>query len=237
MSENMKKLALYGLAILALGVAAGCANPTTLEPPAEVPDARVSPVVKKAQEFRAPSAAGVAIKDTTSTGGPLWVQLIHSRTFSSRPDPFALEPKEKGYEVEQTAQRIYGDVGFREDFVPQVEVVPVPEVEPQPHRRLAGVIVGDSVLALIDMGDGQLQLIRPGQEIDGWHVVSIDGDKATLRRSGNVLPHEVIVRLESPSEGFPTGGGTGNPGGGGGNGVPGRPGGLKGGEPGLGGGD
>jgi hypothetical protein len=132
--------------------------------------------------------------------------------------------------------------GFRLDFAPPRATIMIPTPEPQPYRRLAGVIVGDSVLALIDMGDGQLKLIRPGQDIDGWHVESIDSDKAILTRGGNRLPHQVVVRLESPLPGSIGGrggagggaGGAGQPGGGGG-GPAGAPPGMS--PGGIGGGD
>jgi hypothetical protein len=187
----------------------GCMNFTKTWPDAD--QARPDPIVAKAEAFKPPSAAGVEVK-TPPAGGPLWTQLISSRAFSARPDPFALQPKERAFETGQTGERLYSTYGWRsDDFTPQVEVVVIPTVEPQPYRRLAGVIVGDSVLALIDMGDGQLQLIRPGQQIGGWTVASIDADKAILTRQGNVLPHSVTVRLEEPNGG---GGGGNRPGGG-----------------------
>jgi hypothetical protein len=67
----------------------------------------------------------------------------------------------------------------------------IPVVEPQPYRRLSGIVVGDSVLALIVMGDGAgPQIIRPGLRIPNspWRVISIDEEQAVLRRDGDVLP-------------------------------------------------
>ncbi|HJP82302.1 MAG TPA: hypothetical protein VJ835_02250 [Fimbriimonadaceae bacterium] len=125
----------------------------------------------------------------------------HGQSFAPRRDPFALLPEERGFELSQSSERLLAESGgFRFDFEPPVESAPVEVVEPQPYRRLAGVIVGESVLALIDMGDGRLEIIRPGQRIPNseWTVVSIDEDKAILRRSGNKLPRQIIVRLESP---------------------------------------
>jgi hypothetical protein len=142
--------------------------------------------------------------------------------------------------------RVFGQIGgFTVQYTPPEVESPEPQdfPEPQPYRRLAGVVVGDSVLALIDMGDGTLRVIRPGETIEGteWRVASIDSDKAILRRSGNRTPRQVIVRLESPPAGiggggFPGGAPGGFPGGPGG--APGRPGiGGPGGDPGLGGND
>jgi len=203
---------------------AGCqGDPNKFAAPEAQADATKSPSVKKAADFRPSSVAGVPIKEPPA-GGVVWAQLVAGRSFSQRPDPFALQSKERSFEVGQTAERLFSADGWRTDFVPRDETPVIPEIEPQPLRRLAGVIVGDSVLALIDMGDGQLQLIRPGQEIQGWRVVSIDGDKAVLRRSGNKLPREIVVLLQEPLNG---GGGVGtgnNPNGPGGRGRPGAPG-------------
>jgi len=162
----------------------------------------------------------------------------HGQSFAPRFDPFALLSEERGYELSQTSERFASESGgFSFDYVPPVETAPTVVVEPQPYRRLAGVIVGESVLALIDMGDGRLEIIRPGQRIPNseWTVISIDEEKAVLRRSGNKLPRQVIVRLESPPYN-PGQGGGGAPAGGG---LPGPAGGPPGGaapnRPGVGG--
>ena len=146
------------------------------------------------------------------------------QSFAPRRDPFALLAEERAYDINQASERILAESGgFVFDYVPPDPPADTTIVEPQPYRRLAGVIVGESVLALIDMGDGRLEIIRPGQRIPNseWMVVSIDEEKAILRRGGNRLPREIIVRLESPpynpqGGGFGGGGGGGAPGGGGG---------------------
>ena len=124
----------------------------------------------------------------------------------ARPDPFDLLPNEKLYEGQQMAAYFATTYGGWPLFYPgPLPPPPTPQVEPQPHRRLAGILIGDSVTALIDMGDGTLREIHPGEEIAGteWTVASIDEEKAVLRRTvPGKLPAEVIVRLESgPSEG------------------------------------
>jgi hypothetical protein len=155
--------------------------------------------------------------------------------------------EERAFHINQSSERLLADVGgFRMDYEepPPVEINEVQE--PQPYRRLAGVIVGESVLGLIDMGDGRpLEIIRPGQRIPNsdWTVVSIDEEKAILRRSGNRLPRQIVVRLESPPFNPNQGGGGGPAGGPGGEGRggppggfgPGRGGGGSGRDPGLGG--
>jgi hypothetical protein len=219
----MKKLGIQALGLTFALVVVGCTDLSNTIPPADT--AVESPVVKQAKTVRPNAAAGVTV-DKPTVNQNLWTELVNNRRFSTRPDPFALQARERSFESSQTTERLFGTEGFRSpdfEYVPEVVVVPVQE--PQPYRRLAGVIVGDSVLALIDMhGDGQLTLIRPGQMIDGWEVVSIDSEKAILRRGGNLLPREITVRLEEPNplRGGGGGGGTGggpSPGtGGGGNG-------------------
>jgi hypothetical protein len=175
---------------------------------------------------------------------------IHGQSFAPRNDPFALLAEERSFHLNQSSERVLAEGnGFRFDYEEPAPPAATEINEPQPYRRLAGVIVGESVLALIDMGDGRpLEIIRPGQRIPNseWTVVSIDEEKAILRRSGNRLPRQIVVRLESPPFNPNQGGGGGAPGGppgfGGGGGTPGRPGGGRpgvgpGGDPGLGGPD
>lgn len=143
-------------------------------------------------------------------------------SFTVRQDPFALRATEVAFDRSQFAARLLDTGGF----YPQIAEEPEPpvetfEVEPQPTRRLAGIILGESITALIDMGNGQLILIRPGQRIEGteWVVQSIDEEKAILRREGSTKrPKYVVVRLQ-PDDGSTvtnTGGGQGQGGQGGG---------------------
>ncbi len=153
------------------------------------------------------------------------------QSFAPRSDPFALMPEERSFEARQSSERYLSTAGgFSFDYEPPTPTDDTVILEPQPYRRLAGVIVGESVLGLIDMGDRPgLEIIRPGQRIPNseWTVVSIDEDKAVLRRSGNRLPREIIVRLESPpftpNQGGGAGGPAGAPGPGGGRGGRGAP--------------
>jgi hypothetical protein len=164
--------------------------------------------------------------------------LVASKTGPARHDPFALTASEKAFDTNQSTARLFSQSGgftLLYDVPPEVspaELVPV--TEPQPYRRLSGIIVGDSVYAILETGTGSTEIIRPGMRIPNteWTVVSIDTEKAVLRRSGNVLPHVVTVRLESPPPGM--GGNTGSAGAPGrpGAGTPGTPGGMPGGRPG-----
>lgn len=213
-------------------VAVGCqeAPPALTKPTVVLPANTFDPGVDAGWK-------GVAVGDATLVAN-LKTRSVgnHGQSFAPRSDPFALLSEERAFEISQNSERILADSGgFRFDYEPPVEQDDVEIQEPQPYRRLAGVIVGESVLALIDMGDGRLEIIRPGQRIPNseWTVVSIDEEKAILRRGGNRLPRQIVVRLESPPFNPNQGGGggmgnpSGAPGGGPGNapGAPANPGG------------
>jgi len=181
---------------------------------AGVPDPESSPASSRPRaEFKPNAQAGIPI--TQSADAQRFRSLVASRAseFGRKNDPFALTPVEKTYDREQSAFRLQNESGgFGERFyVPDPnETEAVPILEPQPYRRLSGIVVGDSILALIEMGNGGgTQLVRPGQIVPGteWRVVSIDEDKAVLQRSGNTLPKRIVVKLESrPPEEAPSGG-------------------------------
>jgi hypothetical protein len=212
----------YLLALAAIGaVMAGCQ-------PAEEPVAASTPVPPKPVEIKFTSVAGVP---EAAPAAPADVKTLTAlKSFQKRPDPFALKSNERQFDRNQESLRVFGETGFTVQYQEPEEEAPKQEdiPEPQPYRRLAGVVVGDSILALIDMGNGQLEVIRPGQQIPNseWRVISIDSEKAVLRRSGNRTPRQIVVRLESPPPGM--GGGMGQPGG-----FPGAPGGPGGGPGGL----
>jgi hypothetical protein len=214
------------LALLGVAVLAGCGggeDPSAVETPAS------RPIKKEPLVIDAP--AGVPIQPSQDANR--FKSLVAQRGVvigRGRPDPFALTRNERNYETQQRMERLFTETGA---FTVQVQP-PAPEqeapaipVEDQPYRRLAGIVVGDSVLAIIDMGNGQTEIIRPGQRIPNseWTVASIDENKAILRRGGNRLPKQVTVRLESPPPGYgpATAPGVGAPGG-----FPGAPGGFPG---------
>ncbi len=215
----MKKSTL-GLALVALGSAlVGCQESLPpLSPPAvNLPPRAFEPNVDAGWKGVAQGDATLVANLKTRTAGN------HGQSFEPRLDPFALLAEERAFEIRQTSERFLSETGFSFDYEEPPPTVDVEVQEPQPYRRLAGIIVGESVLALIDMGDGRLEIIRPGQRIPNseWTVVSIDEDKAILRRPGNRLPRQVVVRLESPPVGF----GGGPQRGGAAGGRPGAPGG------------
>ncbi|CAN5448747.1 hypothetical protein BH11ARM1_BH11ARM1_18120 [soil metagenome] len=153
-------------------------------------------------------------------------KLVAARYGPARKDPFALKPEEKNYETAQETMRVMGEMGgWVTLFTPKEEKNPDANliIEPQPYRRLSGIIIGESVYAILDQGDGQPLIIRPGMKIpnSNWTVASIDEEKAILTRTGNTLPRTVVVRLESPPAGQgPSNTRTASPGGPGGPGGP-----------------
>jgi len=161
--------------------------------------------------FRPNVDAGFKIDPSTDVK-PYQQLVAASIKYGHRGDPFSLTKEELDYDRTQNAERIMASMGgfAPDEHQEKIDDVQPPVQEPQPYRRLAGIIVGDSVLALIDMGNGQLEVIRPGQKIENspWTVQSIDQDKAVLHRDGNVAPHTVTVRLETPPSNF-GGGSTG----------------------------
>lgn len=194
--KQTRSLSIALPSLLAGVLICGCSQDPNPDIPAAIPT--TPKIVRDADTFRPTTNAGIPVA-TSEDPTTYWAQTASSKSFASRPDPFALHPNERAFDRDQASERIFDSTGFTVSFEPPVDNTPLPTVEAQPYRRLAGVIVGDSVLALIDMGDGQgLKLIHPGQVINGWTVASIDSEKAVLRRSGTTLPHEVIVRLESP---------------------------------------
>lgn len=145
--------------------------------------------------------------------------LAQASTFVTRTNPFALLPQEYSFNREQWVERILQmQGGFSNYYVirPDVEDEP-PVVEPTPAWRLSGIIIGDGISALLDMGPGEDLIIRPGTRIPDteWVVVSITEEYAVLERGGNRLPRRFIVPLAGPLEGMPqapAGGGGGGAG-------------------------
>lgn len=190
--------------------------------------------------FKLTAEAGVPIEGSTTPDMKELLALAGQLKTQPRSDPFALLAVEKKYETSQTAERLMADFGGFSDLladttekVDENDGVPISEPAP-PGLRLAGVILANGVAALLEF-NGRLLEIRPGMTIPGteWVVVSIDNEKAVLRRPGNKLPKEIVVPLASRSEigGAAAGGGTQN---GGGSGQAGEDGGGGGGRAGRG---
>lgn len=214
------------LALAALGaVLAGCdVGPVNDDP------VSVTPLGSELTEFAPDVEVGLPIQPDATLATAL-AERIQSGHTAARPNPFALLPAESKYETDQGAARLISSMGFYTFLPPEVKEEAQPMTEPQPYRRLSGILVGQSVSAILedDARPGEGLLIRPGMTIPNspWRVASIDSEKAVLRRTGpnadTTYPREVTVRLESRPGG--TGFTPGN--------IPGR---NTGGRPGAGGG-
>lgn len=208
-----RKLALSSAAVLALG---GCGLLGGTET-AETPTATVSLAkYQKLAEQKPDAPAGVPVEPNTSTDN--LKKLVASKTFASRPDPFSLLPVEAKFDKDQASARFLQTGGFLTVWTPPAEEMEeIVAIEPQPVRRLAGVVVSNgAVLILIDMGDGKgVQLARAGSKLGEWTVASIDTEKAILKRDPKKRPSEVLVPLASPLELGTPGGGPNVPGAGG----------------------
>ena len=126
--------------------------------------------------------------------------------FTPRRDPFAPLPEE----VEAMQADAFDPARY---FVlaspPKPPKVELPEpFEPQPRRRVAGIIIGATVSAILEQ-EGELpRIVYPGDMVGEFRVAAITETGLILRRSkGN--PREVRVPYEPP----------GNVGGGGGGGA------------------
>jgi len=234
----MNKKIVFG--VLA-AVAAGC-GPTTVPTGEIVTPTGVGKGAKLSPGAQPPAGMGV-VQDSDPKQFPALVQA-KAPQFHFRSNPFALSSDETAYDQQQNSERLLSQTGFFSTFTPTPEVPPVIVTETQPYRRLSGVVVGSAVVAILETGGtSEPIIISPGTKVPpDWTVVSVDQDKAVLRRGGNVLPHEIEVRLEQPAPGYgptttvPPAGGTNNGGFGPGPGGPGRGGGYPGGFPGGGGG-
>ena len=138
--------------------------------------------------------------------------------FTPRRDPFAPLPEE----VEAMQADAFDPARY---FVlaspPKPPKVELPEpFEPQPRRRVAGIIIGATVSAILEQ-EGELpRIVYPGDMVGEFRVAAITETGLILRRSkGN--PREVRVPYEPP--GNVGGGGGGGAGFGGPRGGPGAP--------------
>jgi hypothetical protein len=109
---------------------------------------------------------------------------------------------------------------------PKPPKVELPEpFEPQPRRRVAGIIIGTTVSAILEQ-EGELpRIVYPGDMVGEFRVAAITETGIILRRSkGN--PREVRVPYEPPGNvggGTDGGAGFGGPRGGGLGAPPGAP--------------
>jgi hypothetical protein len=204
-----------GLMVIGAGLF-GCADLTAnLEEP-------LPTTIKKIQDVKPTARAGVD-KDVSKTMGPERMKglIASAARFGTRGNPFALSSDELKFDELQASERFLSESGhFPNSFeLPEDKVEGTIIQEQQPYRRISGIVIGDAVYAILEE-NGRSTIIRPGSKIPDseWVVAAIDRDGVTLRRSGNIQPNEVVVRLEVAPPGMggaPVGGGV--PGGRGGN--------------------
>lgn len=145
------------------------------------------------------------------------VTIAKGMSFSSRGNDFALMSGEQAFDMEQRMLNLFeGGGGFFNAEFATPEERPVSEELRRveiPMWRLSGIVIGESVSALLEKAPGQTVSVRPGMVIDGeWMCVSIDQEKAVFRRLDNAEPNTMEVRLSLPMGGG-GGGGGGNRGG------------------------
>ncbi len=229
MKSRILMLAFGAIAISA--VMTGC---NSIDTPASTASAGAAPK----HDFKPDVDAGVPVAITQDPN--LLKSLVALKGFSYRNEPFALLPVEANFERSQASERFVQENNWSIQFDPPVErdTSLDDQEEQQPYRRLAGIIVGDTVLAILIMEDGHAEIIRPGMMIPNseWRVISIDEENAVLRRTGNRRPRTITIPLEGDLRGGsrPNAGGGANPGGGTGGGPAGGEGGERGGRGGRG---
>lgn len=208
-------LSLPALAIMIVGCKTG-PQPSSIPPATAGTAAPVTDLVLSAE-------AGVEV--ARPAGAPDLITVANTMGFATRLNPFALLTRESNFNREQVAERIISEAGGWTVAFEEPDELPVGEEvrrEPAPLWRVSGILIGDTVSALLDTGAATYDL-RPGMRVPGtpWTVFSIDEERVVLRREGNVLPREVSVPLGGPltGSGLPAAGG-GQQGGGFGPGGP-----------------
>lgn len=204
------------LTLMALGVVAlsaliiGCGGEETGAVAAPVPTPVSLPPIEPVK-----AEAGVPVASMLDPNFDRTRALAQTRDFGRRSDPFALLSMERAFERQQQLERVASTTGgwFSSEFDVEDPDAGAQRVviEQQPYRRLSGVLLGNGVAALIEMEDGRVYEVVPGSQIPGtpWVVISIDAERAVLRRGGSTLPKEIIVRLGPRLSDFTGGGGGG----------------------------
>lgn len=243
--NTMTRNLLPTFAVVAFAVCvAGCNLTGATDPPPAFPAGSVQGA--GAKPYTPDSLAGLPVTPDPDPSKLAKLVVARANSFgTARSDPFALTPEERAFETKQQTERFFaGPSSFSVQLTPKavVEDEAIP-AEPQPYRRLSGIVVGDSILAILEEEGREPVIVTPGMRIPNseWRVVSINQDKAVLSRPGKVKPNQIEVRLETarfgtqPAYGGNQGGRPGGEGGypGGPGGYPGGPGGYPGGRGGF----
>ena len=116
-------------------------------------------------------------------------------------------------------------IAARDTVAAQVE--PGIEIQESPSRRVAGILTGNGVYALIE-GNGEQKIVRPGDVLDdGYRVTMINFNSVTLKKTVANQTFTQIVPLTDAGSVSVSGSAPGGLGG------PGGPGGLSKGGPGM----
>ena len=231
--SNMKKRAIiFGAmaSMLLVGCGGGSDEGASTPPPPAAPAAEGGFAGGVPADLKITADAGISVTPGTPEEGAKAAldEALASRV-TPRRDPFALLAGEIVNERKESAAKVLDEIGgfttmfeLPEDKPDEEEqVVPAP-----PGLRLVGVIIANGISGLLEI-NGQTVDIRPGTRLgageDVWIVVSLDEEKAVLRRPGNKRPKEIVVPLSSrldplltggqPSGGAGAGGGGGEQGG------------------------
>jgi hypothetical protein len=163
-----------------------------------------TPAGARGQQAKAPEApvpvpdAGVKVESRPAT-----IQTQNPAAFVPRSDPFALLPVEIKAMKSLTQHNLLAEIGgFRMYVQPRPHPLPdavLHPLEPQPYRRLAGIVRGESIAAILEQEGAipDVQVVKPGDKVGEWTVRSIDSEKAVLYRPGNKRPNVITVRLET----------------------------------------
>lgn len=90
--------------------------------------------------------------------------------------------------------------------VPPVRLQPIPTYKPkeeedilppQPYRRVAGIMWGQSVAAIIETQGDLPRVVKPGDTLDGMRVARIEPNQVVLSTLGK-KPREIAVKLGAP---------------------------------------
>lgn len=80
---------------------------------------------------------------------------------------------------------------------------PNTEVREVPTRRVSGIMSGEGVYAILEGGNGEPEIVKPGSVTsDGYRVVAITADSVKLqKREGNVTRTQVVQLSDIPAGG------------------------------------
>lgn len=195
--------------------------PTPLPPPAPTPKPPPPPVIL-------PQPGGVEIPPAGINTGSLG-RAVSSGALSHSPILINLPPIR--------ISRMNTPPLNPDTAVPQTRPGATTAVLPRsPNKRVSGVVIGNTVRALIEISDGDqvvTRVVQPGDEVEGVRILRIErvreGDRNVTRMIIREENEERVVELKASPN--PIGGGEGGSGGypGGGGGYPGGGGGYPGG--------